>query len=63
MGIIDVESLDENDDGHLYECPMDWNVLSDHEGICPVCNMDLEKYSLEEVKKNLADTGHQHKIN
>jgi Cu(I)/Ag(I) efflux system membrane fusion protein/cobalt-zinc-cadmium efflux system membrane fusion protein len=60
-GIIDVESIDENGDGKLFECPMDWNVLSDEAGRCPACEMRLKEYSLEEVKDNLKMHGHQHK--
>jgi len=26
-----------------YQCPMDLEVISDKPGICPKCNMDLEK--------------------
>jgi hypothetical protein len=26
-GVIDVASIDENNDDKLFECPMDWNVL------------------------------------
>ena len=27
----------------LYTCPMDTDVHSDKSGVCPKCNMDLEK--------------------
>ena len=60
-GIIDVESLDANNDGSLYECPMDWNVLSDNSGDCPACGMELKEYSLDEVKANLDKFGYQYK--
>ena len=60
-GTIDVESLDTNNDGSLYECPMDWNVLDDKDGSCPVCGMDLKEYSIAEVKANLDKYGYQYK--
>jgi len=52
-GIIDVESIDVNKDEKLFECPMDWNVLSDEDGRCPVCNMYLKEFTIDEVKANL----------
>ena len=60
-GSIDVESLDTNNDESLYECPMDWNVLSDNSGDCPVCGMDLKEYSIAEVKANLDKYGYTYK--
>lgn len=60
-GIIDVESIDKNNDGKIYECPMDWNVLSDKAGSCPTCGMDLKEYSLDEVKANLIKYGYEFK--
>lgn len=52
-GAIDLESIDENKDGYVYQDPMDWNVISDIEGKCPVCGMQLKKVSLEKAKENL----------
>lgn len=55
--IIDVDSLDINKNGQLYECPMDWEIIEDKEGKCPKCEMKLKKYSINEVKKNLKSNG------
>jgi Cu(I)/Ag(I) efflux system membrane fusion protein len=52
---VKVSTLDKNKDGFLYQCPMDWEVISDEEGSCPLCYMDLEKYSVEEAQKNLVE--------
>ena len=60
-GIIDVASIDKNNDGKIYECPMDWNVLSDAHGDCPVCGMDLKEYSLADIKANLDKYGYEYK--
>ncbi|MCF8264720.1 MAG: efflux RND transporter periplasmic adaptor subunit [Melioribacteraceae bacterium] len=60
-GTIDVESIDQNTDGKLYECPMDWNLLSDEEGRCPLCEMHLKEYSISDVKKNLKKHGYEFK--
>ncbi|MEE9449508.1 MAG: efflux RND transporter periplasmic adaptor subunit [Ignavibacteriaceae bacterium] len=60
-GIIDVESIDVNKDGKLFECQMDWNVLSDEEGRCPDCNMYLKEFTIDEVKANLEKHGFEYK--
>ncbi len=60
-GTIDVESIDANNDGKLFECPMDWNVISDEDGRCPVCNMYLKELKIEEVKANLDKHGFEYK--
>jgi len=56
-GVIDVESIDKNKDGKLFECPMDWNVISDEDGRCPLCNMYLKEFTIAEVKTNLENNG------
>lgn len=60
LGTIDVESLDANKDGKIYECPMDWNVLNDEHGDCPVCGMDMKEYSLSDIKFNLDKYGYEY---
>ena len=35
-GMIDLEMIDENKDGMVYQDPMDWNVISDMPGKCPL---------------------------
>lgn len=60
-GVIDVEAVDKNKDGKLWECPMDWNVISDAPGKCPLCGMTLKEFSINEVKNNLAKHGFEYK--
>ncbi|HRP94092.1 MAG TPA: efflux RND transporter periplasmic adaptor subunit [Ignavibacteriaceae bacterium] len=60
-GVIDVEAIDKNKDGKLFECPMDWNVISDEAGRCPLCNMKLKEYTIDEVKANLEKYGFEYK--
>ncbi|MCW8805283.1 MAG: efflux RND transporter periplasmic adaptor subunit [Ignavibacteriaceae bacterium] len=60
-GVIDVEAIDKNKDGKLFECPMDWNVISDESGRCPLCNMKLKEYTTEEVKSNLDKHGYEYR--
>jgi Cu(I)/Ag(I) efflux system membrane fusion protein/cobalt-zinc-cadmium efflux system membrane fusion protein len=60
-GVIDIESIDKNKDGKLFECPMDWNVISDQAGRCPLCNMYLKEYSIKQVKVNLDKNGFEYK--
>ena len=61
-GVIDVASLDKNKDGKLFECPMNWNVISDEDGSCPECNMKLKEFSIEGVKTNLEKYGYEYKM-
>lgn len=61
LGTIDVEFLDGNKDGKIYECPMDWNVLDDTHGDCPVCGMAMKEYSLADIKTNLEKYGYEYK--
>ncbi|MGD8305978.1 MAG: efflux RND transporter periplasmic adaptor subunit [Ignavibacteria bacterium] len=60
-GVINVVSIDKNQDGKLFECPMDWNVITDEDGRCPVCNMYLKEYTIDEVKSNLEKNGFEYK--
>jgi membrane fusion protein, copper/silver efflux system len=52
-GEIDLQAIDENKDGMVYQDPMDWNVISDKPGKCPLCKMKLKEVSLEKAKGNL----------
>jgi hypothetical protein len=52
---VDVASLDENGDGNVFQCPMDWEVISDEPGSCPLCNMALKEYSVTNAKRNLEE--------
>lgn len=56
-GVIDLKMIDKNKDGKLYQDMMDWNVISDEPGECPLCGMELMEMSIEAVKKNLIDNG------
>jgi Cu(I)/Ag(I) efflux system membrane fusion protein/cobalt-zinc-cadmium efflux system membrane fusion protein len=60
-GMINVEAIDVNEDGKVFQDPMDWNVISDKEGRCPVCGMFLKEVTIEEAKKNLTDNGFDYK--
>ena len=53
VGVIDLQIIDENKDGIVYQDPMDWNVISDLPGKCPLCGMKLKEVSLEKAKENL----------
>lgn len=52
---VEVAFLDENEDGKLFQCPMDWQVISDEDGKCPLCNMKLKEYSVEDAQTNLTE--------
>lgn len=52
-GVINLKAIDKNKDGKVYQDQMDWNVISDEPGKCPICKMTLKEVTLEEAKKNL----------
>ncbi len=56
-GVIDLRTIDKNNDGKVYQDQMDWNVISDQPGKCPLCGMTLKELPVEQVKKNLEDNG------
>lgn len=56
-GEIDLESIDANKDGKVFQDQMDWNVISDEPGECPVCGMKLKEVTLEKAKENLTKNG------
>ena len=56
-GVIDLKAIDKNKDGKVYQDPMDWNVISDAPGKCPLCKMTLKEVTLKEAKKNLVENG------
>ena len=52
-GEIDLNAIDKNKDGKVFQDVMDWNVISDEAGECPLCGMKLKEVSLEKAKENL----------
>lgn len=58
-GVIDLKAIDKNKDGKVFQDFMDWNVISDEPGRCPICNMILQEVTLDEAKKNLIDNGYK----
>jgi len=58
-GVIDLQAIDENGDGKVFQDVMDWNVISDKAGYCPLCEMQLKEVSLETAKKNLEKFGYK----
>ena len=52
-GVIDLQSIDQNKDGRVYQDQMDWNVISDKPGKCPLCKMTLKEVTLKQAKDNL----------
>jgi Cu(I)/Ag(I) efflux system membrane fusion protein len=60
-GVIDVESIDKNKDGKVFQDMMDWNVISDKPGECPLCGMTLKEVTIDEAKANLKEHGFEYK--
>ena len=54
-GVIDVNSIDLNKDGYVYQCTMDLNVISDEAGKCSLCSMTLKKVTNNEAIKKLRE--------
>lgn len=52
-GEIDLKSIDKNEDGKVYQDQMDWNIISDSAGVCPICGMKLTEVTIKQAKKNL----------
>ena len=49
----DVSKIDVNKDGKVYECQMDYDVISDQPGTCPKCVMKLEEVTVKQAQENL----------
>lgn len=60
-GVINLKAIDKNKDGKVFQDQMDWNVISEKSGKCPLCNMKLKEVTLEEAKKNLTEHGYKTK--
>lgn len=56
-GVINVEAIDKNKDGKVFQDQMDWNVISDQSGVCPICKMTLEEVTIKKAKENLKKNG------
>ncbi len=52
-GEIDLQSIDKNKDGKVFQDQMDFNVISDKAGECPLCGMKLKEVTLEKAKEDL----------
>ena len=56
-GVINLKSIDKNKDGKVYQDMMDYNVISDKPGKCPLCGMTLKEVTLKVAKKNSIASG------
>lgn len=56
-GEIDLTAIDKNGDKKVFQDPMDWNVISDEAGECPLCGMKLKEVTLKKAKENLKKHG------
>jgi membrane fusion protein, copper/silver efflux system len=56
-GIIDLKTIDKNKDGKVFQDMMDYNVISDEPGTCPLCGMTLKEVSLKKAKETLLKSG------
>ena len=58
-GKIDLIAIDKNKDGKVYQDMMDWNVISDEPGNCPLCGMTLKEVTIDKAKENLQKHDYQ----
>jgi len=56
-GLINLKAIDKNKDGKVFQDQMDFNVISDKSGICPLCGMTLKEVTLKEAKATLLKHG------
>ena len=56
-GEINLAAIDENKDGKVFQDMMDWNVISDKPGKCPLCKMTLDEVTIKKAKENLLKKG------
>ena len=62
-GVVNLKVIDKNKDGKVFQDQMDWNVISDKPGKCPLCKMTLQEVTIEAAKKNLKANGFKVKNN
>jgi hypothetical protein len=55
--IIDLKAIDKNKDGKVFQDQMDWNVISDKPGRCPLCGMELKEVTLKVAGTTLKKHG------
>ena len=60
-GVINVKAIDKNKDGKVFQDVMDWNVISDKPGKCPLCGMTLKEVTVKQAVKNLKAHGYKTK--
>lgn len=58
--VIDLKTIDKNEDGKVYQDMMDWKVIADEPGKCPLCGMTLKEVTLDKAKENLLK--HNYKV-
>jgi hypothetical protein len=56
-GIINVNIIDKNKNGKVYQDQMDWNVISDVPGECSICGMTLKEVTIQDAEENLVQNG------
>ena len=56
-GVIDLKAIDKNNDRKVFQDQMDWNVISDEPGKCPICEMELKEVPINMAKAKLLEHG------
>jgi len=55
VAVIDVLEMDKNGNGYVFQCPKCPDQILDTEENCPVCGADMDEYTVDAAKKNLAE--------
>ena len=55
--VTSTETKDQLADNETYTCTMHNEVMSDHAGKCPKCEMDLVKQTMTDEQKKLKENG------
>lgn len=54
--MMNVQKMDENKDGKIYQCPMHSNQISDNNGKCEKCGMNLKEISIKDAEQKLVQS-------
>ena len=57
--MMDMKSMDKNNDGQIYQCPMHADQISDEPGKCSECGMNLKEVSVNDIEHNMKKKEHK----
>jgi hypothetical protein len=54
---IDLQAIDRDRDGYVWQCREDANVVADEAGACPNCSRKLERVDLDDADSRMDEQG------